>query len=408
MAFPAGTKIFTGAGQSGNWADPMNWQGDAAAKSNSIVVVPTNAILNGAFTTRQLMFLGQEQVTINGALTTLGTGLCTSFMVCDYAVATFTSSSSLQDHGGLLVGNDSVGTLIAESKASAHSTLVTVSGKLGKAVDGTGTITIDGAHWQNSQNIQVGVAGHGTLNVTNGGLITVGTDVIAGDMAGSVGHISLSSGGTMQIAGHVKIGGSTTTALGGTGTLSVGAGSLFSAAGVLKITTTGAVTMAGGTIATTANQEAQIWPKASVTGYGTFTSPTGIDNTGTITATGGTLTLNGNITGQGTLDIAANSTAVLNAATIGKMGIAFTGSNASLVLSHGVGSMASISGFDATDHITMAGVDALSWNGTTDVLTLSQGGAVVDNLQFTGTYAADPFALTQTIHGAMITLGAHP
>ena len=405
MALPSGTKVFTGAGQAGNWADPANWAGGVAAKSNSVVLIPTNAVLNGSFTVRQLMMLGQEAVTVNGTLTTLGIGLCNSFMVCADAVVTFKATSTLNDNGGLVVGNISTGTVIAQGTALARANINTVSLKLGKAANGVGIVTIDGANWQDSQNAQVGVLGRGTLSVLNGGHLSIGTDLVAGASAGSVGDIVLSSGGTIAVADHVKIGNSTVSALGGIGVLSIGAGSLFSAAGGLKITTTGSVMLSGGTLSSTISYAStEVWAKATVTGYGTFSSQAGIVDAGTITASGGTLTVNGPINGTGMLDIAAGSTAVLNATTIGKVGIAFTGGNGTLALLHGVASAATISGFDATDKITMAGVDHLDWNGHTDTLSLSENNVVIDTLHFAGTFAADPFALSQPSSGGLVTI----
>ena len=408
MALPASTKNFTGAGQVGNWADPMNWAGDVAAKSTSVALIPTNAVLNGSFSVRQLMMLGQEAVTINGALTTLGIGLCNSFMVCANAVVTFKATSSLDDHGGLVVGNISTGTVIAQGTALARANIATVSLKLGKAADGVGIVTIDGANWQDSQNAQIGVLGTGTLSVVDGGHLSIGTDLVAGALAGSTGDIVLSNGGTIAVTGHVKIGNSTTAGLAGIGSLSVGAGSLFSAAGGLKITTTGSVILSGGTLSSTVPYAStEVWAKATVTGQGTFSSPAGIADNGTITASGGTLTVDGAITGKGKLDIAAGSTAVLNATTIGNVAIAFTGSNGTLALSHGVASMARISGFDATDKITMSGVNELDWNGKTDTLTLSENNTVVDRLRFIGAFAADPFILSQPPLGGLATISLH-
>jgi hypothetical protein len=47
-------------------------------------------------------------------------------------------------------------------------------------------------------------------------------------------------------------------------------------------------------------------------------------------------------------------------------------------------------------------VDQIGWNGSADLLTLSQGGSVVDTLQFSGNYSAGAFSLTQTDTGAVI------
>jgi T5SS/PEP-CTERM-associated repeat protein len=394
-------------GQSGNWADPMNWSGDVAATFRDIVLIPMSATLNGSFVARQLMMLGQESVTINGALTTRGIGLCSSFMVCDGAIATFTPTSSLTDNGGLVVGADAAGTLIAEANAKAHSTLTTVATKIGQDDDANGTVIIKGAHWQNAQNFYVGLAGAGTLHITQGGSISVGTSFVLGDYAGASGTVSLAFGSRLTVGSYAKIGGGDPGTLGGTGAMSVSSGSVFDVAGPLKITSTGSLSLAGGVVSVAdPTLGLQVWGGATVSGFGRISSVAGgINDAGVIQATGGTLILNGVVSGRGELQIAADSTLKLTAATIGDVSIGFAGSNAALDLAHGVADQAAILGFSAGDSILMAGrVDQLAWNGSTGVLTLNEGGAVLDTIQFAGSFAGDPFVLTHTGAGSLITL----
>jgi hypothetical protein len=78
-----------------------------------------------------------------------------------------------------------------------------------------------------------------------------------------------------------------------------------------------------------------------------------------------------------------------------------------MVLAHGVVDQGVISGFAAGDSLVMQDVDHIGWNGSTDVLTLSDDGAVVDTLHFAGTYATGAFTLTQTGAGALIALAVH-
>jgi T5SS/PEP-CTERM-associated repeat protein len=403
MPLPAGTKIYTGLGQAGDWSDPMNWSGGVAATLRNIVLVPMSAVLDGSFTARQLMFLGDETVTVNGVLTTRSEGLCKSFMICAHALATFTPTSTLDDNGGLIVGAVSTGTLVAEGNATAHSTLNSVSAKIGQQSGGVGSVTIDGAQWQNSQNFYVGQAGQGTLDVLHGGTVSVGTSFVVGDFAGASGSVSLSSGARLSVGGYAKLGGGSPGTAGGTGTVSVGAGSLFSVAGPLKIDSQSALTLSGGTVSVAGGT--QVWGGASVSGFGRVGSAAGgINDAGTITAMGGTLTLDGNIAGHGQMLIGAGSTLALTADTIGKVSIDFAGSGGTLNLAHGVTDAGTIGGFALGDSIVMNGVNAMAWNGVSDVLTLSHSGAVVDTLQFAGGFAGDSFVLSQEGSTAFVTI----
>jgi T5SS/PEP-CTERM-associated repeat protein len=405
MPLPADTRIFTGLGQAGDWSDPMNWNGDVAATLRSIVLVPVSAVLNGSFTARQLMFLGDETVTVNGVLTTRSNGPCKSFMVCAHAIANFTPTSTLNDDGGLIVGAISVGTLIAQGDAAMHSTLNSETTKIGEKSDGVGSVTIDGAQWQNSQNFYVGLAGQGTLDVLHGGSVSVGTSFVVGDFAGASGSVSLASGATLSVGSYAKIGGGSPGVAGGTGTMAVGAGSVFSVAGPLKIASGSSLSLSGGSVSVAdGSLGLQIWGGAAITGFGTVAATAGgINDAGTITAAGGTLTLDGDIAGKGVIQIEAGSTLAVKAATIGKAAIDFAGSGATLELAHGVTYAGSIGGFGFGDSIVMNGVNGIAWNAATDVLTLSHSGSLVDTLQFAGTYTGDPFTLTQ--NGATALIG---
>lgn len=412
MGLPAATtRIFTGHGQAGNWSDPANWANGQVPGAADTALVQIDATMNGAITVDQAMFLGQETVTINGAIHTLSTNSCASFMVCDHATVTLTATSSVSSAGGIIVGNDSVGTLIADGTPSAHATMNSVYAKIGSKDGGVGTATIDGATWTNTDNMFVGLGGDGTLNILDGGHVATGGAFIVGQSAGVTGHVSLSGGASLTVALNARIGGLSTTAPGGTGFMTVGSGSTFSVGGPLSVASGSILGLAGGTV--TSGHTAGVILMAAgstISGFGSINSEGHeILDSGTITATGGTLVVDGLLTGPGQVQIEAGSTIQLSTALIGVATIAFTGAGGTLSLAHGVTDHATITGFAAGDAVLMAGIDHIGWNSTTDLLTLSESGHVVDTLKFAGIAAGSAFQLTQTNAGAMIGLASsHP
>jgi hypothetical protein len=147
-----------------------------------------------------------------------------------------------------------------------------------------------------------------------------------------------------------------------------------------------------------------------IAGHGTLAAPDGvaIQDAGTIRASGGTLTVNGNVVGTGTIELGADSTAVSTAVLTGSSlelaAIAFIGADSTLGLAHGSHVTAAISGFAIGDAISNADVDAVSFNAPTGMLTLSEHNAQVESLHLVGGFAGDAFALHQTAAGAVITL----
>lgn len=403
-ALPAGTLFYDGLGQPGVWSDPANWWAGVPGGPNSQVLIPVNATLNGNVAVRTLMMLGTETVTVNGTLTTNALGLCDSFMVCDDAVVNFAAGSALNDMGGLIVGNEDVGTLNATG-----ATLNTVATKIGRFADGTGNISLNGGQWTNSTDFYVGMSGIGMLSLSNAAQLSVGTNFVVGRYTGAEGQVNLSGGATLSVGGDAKIGGGDPGIGGGagTGTLSVGTGSSFTIAGALGIFAQSMLSIAGGTVVVTGTLGGlNIRSGGTLSGFGAVTAGAITDN-GTITAAGGTLALNGALSGGGALHIHAASTLKLSSTLLGKnLGIAFIGAGGTLGLAHGMVDAATISGFGVGDSILMAGVDHLAWNATNDVLTLSNGGHVVDTLKFTGAFAGDVFTLSQSGAGAMIGLAS--
>ncbi len=92
-------------------------------------------------------------------------------------------------------------------------------------------VTGSGSQWNNSSFLSVGTAGGGTLNITNGGLVSdtcpvtcaAASAAIIGDLAGSNGTVTVSgAGSTWNNVGQVTVGNF------GTGALNITNGGLVS------------------------------------------------------------------------------------------------------------------------------------------------------------------------------------
>lgn len=418
-----GTVTFSGHGQAGNWSDPANWTGGVLPSTTSgLGLLTMSATLNNSFTAYQVMALGNEQITINGTLNTLSTNLCNSFMVCDNAVATFNPTAVLNDAGGMIVGRDAPGTLHVLGSGSQHAVINSRDGKIGQHQNSVGVMTVDDAVWHVSDRMFVGLSGIGNLTESHASTVTVANCFGIGGNLGGTGHVTLSDASTLSVGTFAVIGGNgidtDTPAPAGTGTgigtLTVQSGSAFSVVYSLKMGAGSAINLAGGSVSVANGFPGlMMGTGATISGNGTVSVGAGVQNSvgitdgGTITASGGTLVLNSSITGTGAVRIGAGSTLAITGHGIGVPSIAFAGSNGVLSLATGVADHAVITGFGMGDSIVMAGVDHIGWNASTDVLTLSSGTHVVDQLQFTGTYAAGDFTLSQGSAGAVIGLVPH-
>ena len=410
---PTTTSKYTGLGQSGNLSDPANWSGGVpAANASSIAFLGMNATLNNSFTAGSFMVFGDEAIAINGTLNTLSTDVCTNMMVCDHAVVTFAPTATLNAAGGMVVGVDSVGTLIANGNGSQHATLNTVVGKMGLYAGSSGSITLNDAVWNTRQGMWVGSAGQGTLSVTNGGQVHTGTDFLIGAHAGSTGQVTVSSGGTIAAGGHAILGGAPELGpgAGGIGHVTVATGGVFSSEQSFEVGQGSNVTLAGGSVVVKDSAPGlKIQAGATLSGNGNVSAlPSsdgtgGIWNDGTIQATGGTLTLNGQLGGSGQAQIASGATLAINTSHISLNTIAFTGANETLSLSHGFTANTTITGFSTGDTILASGIDHMNWNANTDTLKLFTGTQVEETLNFTGAYASNAFTMTNTSAGAVIT-----
>jgi T5SS/PEP-CTERM-associated repeat protein len=399
---------FSGKGQPGNLLDPNNWVGGVVPGPTSSALITENVggPVGSTFSVNNLMLLGAESIIFTGTLDTAGVGACQGLMICDGATATFTPGAILNDGHALIVGNDAVGALVAQGTGTIHSVINSVNANIGKQDAGVGTVTINDAIWNNSGHAFIGDAGSGAVNILGASIVTFGGGVDMADEAGSRGVMTIATGASVSVGLALCVGEAASKDA-GTASVSVAAGASLTTGNALEVGNGGLLTIAGGTVTGGATASCvYVQTGGEISGYGLLTTRAGaaVDDDGTILAKGGTLTVNGNVGGEGSIQIAANSTAQLTGAGLGLSGIAFIGPDATLSLAHGVKAAASISGFAVGDIIEMANVDAVSFNATTGNLTLSDQGLQVSVLHLAGSFAGDTFSVTQSATGAMITL----
>src|SRR5580658_2434468 len=401
----AGSKTitFSGKGNPGDLLDPANWvRGVVPGIDNTaLITMNVGGPVAGTFGVNNMMLLGTETITFTGVLDTAGVGARQGLMVCEGAEAIFAPGAVLNDGNVLIVGNDAVGSLLAEGSGATHSVINSVDANVGKQDGGVGTVTIDDGVWRNSGHAFIGDAGAGTLNVIDNGSALFGGSVGMGAAAGASGTMTIASGGRVDVAGSLNVGSAATAVV------SVGSGSRLMVDQALSVGANGVVDIAGGVVAGGATADCvRVLAGGVISGNGVLTAPDGvaIQDDGVIRASGGKLEVDGNIGGTGAIQIAADSIADITGESLRLASIAFIGPAATLELTHGSNVTAAISGFGLGDVIAMANVDAASFSAATGMLTLTEHGVKVEILHLLGSFAGDTFGVQQTAADAIISL----
>jgi T5SS/PEP-CTERM-associated repeat protein len=243
--------------------------------------------------------------------------------------------SSLGFGGTLTVGHDGIGTLLVEDGALVgplphQSGTITI----GAASDGQGTVTVDGT-------------------------------------------------ASLLQAAHIDVGG-TDGAAGGTGLLTIGTGGTVSAT-LLTVWSAGTVTLSGGTLDT----DPLTIDGGNISGDGAVTGD--VTDGGSITATGGTLTLSGDVSGSGALLIGDGGTLDL-AGTDDGVNVQFVagGGNEVLQLPTPANLDAKIAGFAAGDAIVVGNLTGATYSynddGTDTTLRFMDGPANLGSITLIGSY----------------------
>ncbi len=399
---------FSGLGLAGNLLDPKNWIGGIApgVGNSALITMNVGGPIGGTVSVNNMMLLGKESITFTGTLDVAGAGGdCQGLMVCVGAGATFAPGATLNDGNILVVGNGAPGTLLAEGSGATHSVINWYNADIGRLAGGVGTVTINDAIWNNTTTAFIGYQGSGTLNVINNGSANFQSLGVAND-AGSTGQVTIASGGSVHVADIVWDGYSQSGAS-GTATVTVASGGSLTSGKGADVGSGAQLVLSGGTVdAGTVSGTIANLAGGLITGYGTLAVPDGqaVVNNGIIRAAGGNLQIDESVTGTGTLQIEANSTATITGSTLKLAGIAFIGPDSTLSLAHAANVTAPLSGFAIGDVIAMANITAATFTASTGMLMLSNNGVNVDSLHLLGSFVGDTFGVQQTVSDAIISV----
>jgi T5SS/PEP-CTERM-associated repeat protein len=332
--------------------------------------------------------------------------------------------------GQLTVGDAGQGSLIINGAANGITGQVTAfNATIGAQAGSQGTVMLDGGELlvantlASSSTLQVGAGGDGELTIDDGSEVavgvastpTVGTGVLlVGGTAGGRGRIQIGDLSALLVYGSAIVGGAA-----GDADVTVGSGTddgaLFSTLGSLSIDRTGHVAL-GGADATLRAGSLDIDAGGSVSGTGTISGLgggnrtvglVGIDNDGSIAASGGELLLYGSVTGSGQLAIGSGSMLTLQAAVGSGQTLAF-GANGHALLNDARAFRGTITGFDADDVLELAGTHATGATWANGMLTIDADFGNIQ-LKVAGTYASNAFSVeSDGLGGTNIVLaGGH-
>ena len=261
------------------------------------------------------------------------------------------------------------------------------------AYDATGTIAVSGGGVFSTGDALTEIAG--SITVSGAGSRLTVANVLTLGLAASAGSLGITNGGSARAGGLVLQTPATTNPdAAATAIPSI----LVDATGSLEI---GSGTAATGSITIDAGRSVSATANANIAG-------TIVDN-GVLSETGGSLTLTGNLSGSGTLQIGPRGMVAMNGAIAAGIGIAFTGTAATLSIGtnpaggapYGMGG--TINGFQLGDSILFnaAATDIayVATGANSGRLTLFNAGTPVAGLAFAGNYPAGFFFLSPTTAG---------
>ena len=122
------------------------------------------------------------------------------------AVTVDGNGSTWMNDRSLYVGNDGNGTLDVTSGGtviSGSNDRRDYSSYIGAHSDSTGAVTVDGtgSTWTHGGNLYVGYFGTGTLEITSGGLVSVGEKLFIDQYLNGDSYINMATGGRLALYG---------------------------------------------------------------------------------------------------------------------------------------------------------------------------------------------------------------
>lgn len=327
------------------------------------------------------------EVTAKGTLETTSFTAATGKVAVPAAV-TIDGKGVLQVASQLILGGAGEATLELQSGGTVSANEVII----GNAKSGNGALLFDSLTTTTSDLIYgsllvVGSLGTADLSLANAGTVTQGAlqigTVEIGLSSGADGTLSITGTHAALSAATLDIGGG--AAAGGVGLVSLAAGGLLSAA-TATIWSKGSLVLAGGTLAGTAETSL-----GNVSGYGAIAGS--LANGGTVTASGGALTLDDAVSGSGTFAVSAG-TLDLRQGAVSTQTVTFEAGAGRLQTEALGATQATIDGFTFGDSILLAGTlaDSGTWAG--GELTLDEGAGAVGTLAMAGAFSANSFAVS--------------
>jgi len=309
-----------------------------------------------------------------------------------------TSGDGIVNDGAIDV-TGSAGNLTIDPTTFTNSGTIDVSGGA-SAIIGPTTFTNLPAHTLTGGTYEAQAGS--TLQIYGDDTITTDdADIILSGAGSTIETYNPSTGVTSAID-------TTLTKIGSTGKLQLLACRNWTTANAV-ITNDGLIQLGGGTLESTGSSASLTNATAvsKLRGFGTVTATT-FANSGTIEASGGTLTLTDAVTGTGTDTISGAATlefdaGVSSAKTLGDQDIDFTGAG-TLDLLKPTSFYGEISDFAAGDTIELKGswaFSAISHAGGVTTLTLARG-STTHGFEYVGDYAQSNFSI---IPGTTTTIG---
>ena len=370
---------------SGDWITAANWTGGVPVAGDLTIIgngtgIATLGPLSAATGATGALIVGH---TANGRLVILNGSTLTSnsnVQIGNVAGVTgiFTvdgSGSSFAGSNTITIGDSGTGTLSVIGGAAVSG----VTYIIGNSSTGVGTVTVDGvgSSVTGTGVMAVGSAGIGTLSITNGADVVTSSSVVVGNVAGSTGTITVdgvgstltgTSGLTVGVAGtgSLAISNGAAVASGGTTTFGSSAGSI----GTVTVDGSGSTLTNSGLLVGNAGSST-----LSITNNGAVNGATVI--LGAASGGNGTVVVDGSgssMTGTGTLVVGHVATGNL---------VVTNGADVSFGTGMQISNLAGATGtvtVDGTGSTLAMGTGGL-WVGRSGLgtLTLSNGAALTSN-----------------------------
>ena len=235
--FSQGTLNIETGGQVSNTSGLI---GDQSGSVGTVTVAGTGS----TWTNSSNLLVGSSgqgilNIEAGGQVSNVGLGVIGNFS-SSASIATVTGAGSTWNTNGLVVGQFGQGTLNIEAGGLVSNIASSLIGNLSGSV-GTATVTGAGSTWTNTIGLFVGQFGQGTLNIEAGGQVSNIASGVIGNFSDSVGIVTVTgTGSTWTNSTNLLVG------ISGQGTLNINNGGLVTVGSNTSINASSSVVMGGG------------------------------------------------------------------------------------------------------------------------------------------------------------------